>query len=1218
MTYRIWLLGALRVESASGDIRLRGLKIQNLLAFLLLHPDMPYTREFLADLLWPDAPPDRVRRNFSDTLYRLRQALDGDWLEVESDKVSLKPSANLWVDVWEFEQLLKAGDAMALTQAIGLYSGDLLPEIYDDWILSRRVNLHEWYITALEKLVEFQQDQPNLPQALHYARRLITAEPLREHNHQTYLRLLGRLRHRNEALAHYDHLRDFLHRELRVDPMPETQAIIAAIRQELTLPDLTLSPTERTPFVGRTRERTILLEAAEAAAAGHGGLIVIEGEAGIGKSRLIREVIAGMRWRGAVVLVSSATEQPAAYPLLPLAEALAEALVGARAAQVEALLPAQTLARLAPLYEPWHSQAELLDLPPQQARLLFHQALTQLFQVLAGFKPHILILDDLHWADPALWAALEALVPVLAQQRLLLILAYRRPEIERNAGWETLRQWERESAMQVITLKPLTEAETAQMLPSELLSEIPQVLASTGGNPFFITEILVTRAEGRTLHDNTILARTERLPKSAFQALEAAAVLGSEVPYQLWAAITGLPPHLLAEASEQLEAHYFLQPSKTGYTFSHDLIHTTIYKHVKPSRRRQLHRQAAGSLAQFEPNNLRARAFHLDRAKAYPEAATLYRQAGEQDLARFAFKEAQAAFDRALVLLPLTPAQERIETLLALARVCDVTGDRTRQGTALAEALQAARQLADKTLITQALLLAGQAAAQTGQVETAAAQLTEALTLAKHLGNETQQLETFFLLGDLAARCGQFDEARVHFETALSQAQKMGNRQREANALRGLGIVARQTGQIEQALNWFEQTLAVYRQINDRFGASVIQANLLGGYYYLGAWDRLLALADEALAVKEALGDRLGAAVVRQNQGLAAYALGDFGRARSLLEQAVGDCEVSGDRRTAGLTYNVLGLVAEAEGNLAGAKQYYETALAIAGEVKAETEAAYAQHDLGALYLYLKESAKAVPLLEAARATWTKQQNELLRLKSEAYLGLARLSLGDHAAAEALAQAGWSAFQHGLPHGEQPQAWLWTLSHLCDALQRPEQADQLLHAAYHELQRQAGVIADAAMRRSFLERVPLNQTIVAAYDRLTHTARYLTVTLARRDAPLGRPLTTAETVTIRWTINGPEDEAIADKLARRRYRLQRLLEEAAAQGATPTDDDLAQALGVSRRTILRDMETLAESGLTFPTRRRAKRQISLPPFCLNFVTIVALNGLDPLTYFLSQ
>ena len=1192
-TRRIYLLGSLRVEQGNQPIRLPGNYGQSLLAYLALYPRTPHPREVLADLLWPETPPERVRRNFSDTLYRLRQALGQGWLWVEPDKVWLKPAPDLWVDVWEFNRFLNTGAPADLSQAIELYAGDLAPEIYDDWILTERVNLREQYLHALEQLVEFHRSQSNLLAALSYARRLIMAEPLREQNHQTYLALLGRLGHRNEALVHYQYLQKLLQQELGIDPMPETRAMVQAIQRELALSDPSPPLAEPTPFVGRIQERAVLLEAVEAAIAGQGQLIAIEGEAGIGKSRLLRAVAEGAHWRGAVVVSGKAAEQPAASPLGPLADALATALTGPRAALMESALSPQTVARLAPLPGPWRRLANLPELPPQQARQLFHQALGELLQALSNFKPHVLILDDLHWADPALWAALETLPPMLAQYRLLVLLAYRRPEIEQGAGWATLQQWERAGQLKTVSLKPLAEQDIAQMLPASLQSEVQSVLASTGGNPFFITELLLSAAAGKLPHGDTILTRVQTLPKAAQAALEAAAVIGAEVPYRLWAAVADLPPYLLAEASEQLEAKHLLQPIKTGYTFTHDLVHRAIYNRIAPANLRHLHRRAAGQLAQLEPDNLRSRAFHLDQGGEFAAAAVLYCQVGQQELAEFAFKEAEAAFDRALTLLPSTPTPTRLETLLALARVCDVTGNRVRQETALAEALELAGALADHRSTTEILLQLGRTAAQTGQIDAAATYLNQALELARQLDDASQQLETFFLLGDLAARQGKFAEARSHFETVLEQARQIEDRPRQANALRGLGIVARQTGQLEPAISWLEKALAVYQQLHDHLGASVTLANMLGCLYYLGAWDRVLTLADEALAMKEALGDRLGAAIVRQQQGLAAYALGDFDRADLLLEQVVQECEAVGERRVVGLTHNVLGLVAEARGELAEARRYYELALATAQAIGAETEAAYARHDLGALYVELDQPAQAVPLLAAAHATWTAQNNDLLRLKSEACLGLARLALGEQAGAEALANQGWSAFQQGMPQGELPQAWLWTLYSLLNRLQRQAEAQQVLRAAYDELQRQATAIANPDLRRSFYERVPLNRAILAAYDRLSQRTRQISVTLARQDAPLGRSLAAAELVAIRWTVDAPEDELIPGKSARRQYRLQRLLTEAAAQGAAPTDDQLAAALGVSRRTILRDMEMLAQAGFPLRTRRRSDRPFIL-------------------------
>jgi tetratricopeptide (TPR) repeat protein len=282
----------------------------------------------------------------------------------------------------------------------------------------------------------------------------------------------------------------------------------------------------------------------------------------------------------------------------------------------------------------------------------------------------------------------------------------------------------------------------------------------------------------------------------------------------------------------------------------------------------------------------------------------------------------------------------------------------------------------------------------------------------------------------------------------------------------------------------------------------------------------------------------------------------------------------------------VLGLVAEAEEKFEEALHLYRTALADAETVKAAMEAAYAKHDLGTLLTRLGQSAEAISFLESAHAAWVEQGNLLLQEKSNAHLGLAVLAVGDQTRAKELAASGWVTLRAGLPVGEQPQDWLWALYRLMIALDQTEHAPDVLRTAYAELQRQAKNISDLNLRRSFFERVPLNRDIVWAFDQLSAIPRVISTSLARKDTPLGRSLRQDDYVTVQWTVNAPEDEAITDKSARRQFQLKRLLEQAEAQNAAPTDENLAHALGVSRRTILRDMKELAQEIPKPPTRKR--------------------------------
>lgn len=190
---RVWLLGALRVEGETGVIEIPGGNAQSLFAYLILSPNIPHTRERLADLLWPDAPPDRTGRNLSDLLYRLRQALGEDWLEIRGDCIALRAGADLWVDVWEFERLAQSDDLADLEPAVALCTGDLLPEIYDDWILAHRVALEEGYFSVLLRLGQAAEGQNRLDKAFTHYHRLSHADPLNEIAHRGPMRVYARM-----------------------------------------------------------------------------------------------------------------------------------------------------------------------------------------------------------------------------------------------------------------------------------------------------------------------------------------------------------------------------------------------------------------------------------------------------------------------------------------------------------------------------------------------------------------------------------------------------------------------------------------------------------------------------------------------------------------------------------------------------------------------------------------------------------------------------------------------------------------------------------------------------------------------------------------------------------------------------------------------------------------------------------------------------------------
>lgn len=1182
---RIHFFGSLQIHKGDAPLPLKGEKARNLLAYLVLHPRITHRRETLASLLWPEAKPERVRRNLSDVLYRLQREFESSWLIVDTENIAIQPDVNLWVDLWEFERLINSQETQKLQKAIDLYTGDLLPEIYEDWVLAEREFRRAQFLSVLETLTYKLEGDGKLQDALLLARRLILREPLHEPAHQIYLRLLGRLRRFGEAFAHYDYLCELLRSELDSKPVPETSAIIEALVRERDLENV--SPIEETrPFIGRKAERAAALTVVEAMLNGNGSLLSVEGEAGIGKSRLLREVMAGARWRGATVLYGQASETPTISPYSPLIDALSPLLDGPRGKQLETMIAVETLSLLSPIHSEWGIPSRSGTVPIDQAGRRFTNALNLFGETLAKLTPVVLILDDMHWADAILWECLRALAQGFVGHGGLIMIAYRRPGIETQPGWDFIQGWDRDGILKSITLSPFSIEEVALYL-GEISGDDPAVVhAWAGGNPFFVDEWLAAPASGRSTQTASIPTRLQGLSSAARSALETASVLGESLPYRLWSEISELSSPVLAGLCDDLTASHWLQPSVAGYEFMHDLIRSAIYGQIDPAKRRILHDRAAHAYQTFEPDNLRARAFHFDRAGLEQEAAKAYRLSAQKDISRFAFREAQSALERALTLTPIQHTKERAEISIALTEVCHATGDRAREEFALAEALKNAQE--SEPHLLQALLVGGKFAAQTGQAAAAEERLGQALTLARRLGDHTQESEALILLGITAREQSHWNEAQTHYSQALELARAIHDPMREARALDGLAYALDDKGLPQEAIPLIEQSLELYRVAGEHWRLAFTQVGLMAILLNLFAWDHALDIAGQAIPVLDAYGDRPNAAVARHNQGRAYQLLGDYSSARKNFEHNIQVFESVRSRRALGVTQNVLGQIAAVEGSYEQALSLHDSALTLAKTVNSLDGQAYALHAIGDVYIKMGKPSEAIQHLETACALWTEQENHWEKLKSSILLGLALHTVGESDRAQELALESFEAFQAGNLKSDDYLDWLWTLHLVLNKLEMFEPAQIVLHAAYEELMRQAGAIKDPAYRQSFFENVKINRDLVAAHDRLAGASRTLTVSLARVDAPLGRSLNTDELVTVQWTVNAPEDESIADKAIRRQHRLKRLLAESVAQGAAPTDNDLANALGVSRRTILRDMQDLAQQIPSPPTRKRKK------------------------------
>jgi DNA-binding SARP family transcriptional activator len=360
-------------------------KARDLLAYLITFRHRPHPRSVLVGILWPQLPEAKARRRLSDILWRIRRVV-GESVAADDERIWLIVDRALWLDVDDFvahteivqtQEPITSEEIHQLRQAVDLYRGDFLDGFYQDWVLLERERLRGRYLRTLERLLSYHKQTTNYRAALRVARRLAAVEPLHEAAHREVMRLYHLLGRDAEAIAQYERCQRILREEMDLDPAPETVALYETLQANapgapqpsIHLPTAARHPVrdlDDLPLVGRDEERAALLGHLESAAAGQGGMVLLEGEPGIGKSRLARELIAGARWRDIAIAFAAAGESvTSSYALLQ--SLLTEALSSLRMRQLMHLMDPDTLQALAPLFPSLAPEAP--DRPPELAHV---------------------------------------------------------------------------------------------------------------------------------------------------------------------------------------------------------------------------------------------------------------------------------------------------------------------------------------------------------------------------------------------------------------------------------------------------------------------------------------------------------------------------------------------------------------------------------------------------------------------------------------------------------------------------------------------------------------------------------------------------------------------------------------------------------------------------------------------------------------------------------
>jgi DNA-binding SARP family transcriptional activator/tetratricopeptide (TPR) repeat protein len=895
-TLRLSLLGPPEALCDGVPLSVDTRKATALLAYLAVEPGR-HGRDVLAELLWPEYAPDRARAALRRTLSTLRSALGGRWLAVARDAVALEREGVL-LDVDEFRRLAGGGDLAGLEQAAALQRGVFLEGFglrdsapFDDWQSLQAGTLARELGSVLDRLAEGLGERGSHVRAIEHARRRLALDPLNETAHRRLIELYGASGERAAALAQYRECVRTLHRELGVAPTEETTAAYHAVREGVARPAPAAEPAPvaggaraQLPLVGRERKRAELLEM-YAAVGPDGRLVVLEGETGIGKTRLAEELLAWARSGGSAATSVRCVEEEAGLAYGCAIELVRGALRDGHPDAVSAPAAAEA-SRLVP--ELGTSPAAALDGPGAQARFLDGVTRT-LLEAVAGDRPGVLVVDDAHWADPSSLEVLAFLARRLRERPVLLALTWRSEEAPAaHPVRRILAAALREELGASILLERLDRAAVAEL--AEAAGATPPLAArlyeETDGVPFFVTQYLDARpdADGdeslppgvRGLVESRIAAASE----VAGQVLAAAAVVGRPFDADLVREVSGRNEEETVGSLEELMRRGLLvEVDAASYAFRHEQARRVAGDLTSSGRRRLLHRRAADALAARDRGGASAGAVaqHLRDAGRENEAAEWFRVAGVHARGLYANAEALAHFREALGLGHDDPAalHEEIGDLLTLG------GDYS----AALESYEAAAALAPAEHLASIAHRTGLVHLRRGEWELADSSFGEALAA---LPDDADVLEARLLADrSLTAHRRHDGEAQALAQRALELAAAAGDRCALAQAHNILGILASGRGDHAEARSQLERSLELASEEDDPSARAAALNNLALDLRAEGELERALELTEEALALCAAVGDRHREAALANNVADLLNAAGRREEAMEHLKSAV-------------------------------------------------------------------------------------------------------------------------------------------------------------------------------------------------------------------------------------------------------------------------------------------------------------------------------------------
>jgi transcriptional regulator with AAA-type ATPase domain/tetratricopeptide (TPR) repeat protein len=649
-----------------------------------------------------------------------------------------------------------------------------------------------------------------------------------------------------------------------------------------------------TRFVGRAGELGVLRRAASLAERGHGQIVGVVGEAGVGKSRLVREATNGLQgWRLLSAGGAPYTKEMPCAPLIELLEGLcriqptdAATEVGeriARALRTDAearlvLPPILDLLGALPVDHPFRNA------DPAQRRQRTSEAVRQILLAASRVQPLCLVIDDLHWIDAETQENLDGLVNGLVASRVLLVVIYR-PEYRH--AWSS-KTFYSQVSLDALPVESAGELLNALLGPDPGLAPLKKLLVGQG-NPFFLeetvrmlveTDVLAgERGRYQLMHSvdavsvpptvqAMLAARIDRLPSEDRHLLQVASVIGRDVPFPLLQAIADVPDEAIHRGLDRLQAAEFLYetqvPPDPEYAFKHALTHEVTYGTLPLDRRQALHARIVDAIERVNPERLAGAdellAYHALRGEMWEKAVMCLRQAGARAVARSANREAVRCFEQALAALQHLPESRRtleqaVDLRFDLRTALFPLGESERIFDYLGESERLVETLGDQRRLGQLCAYLCQDYWTSGHPTKAREFGQRALAIAESLQEVPLQVTASLYLSAALIHTGDSRQAET---LLLGVLRLLGHRDRERFGLVGfpavsarfyLTWIALSRGDFEEGIARVEEGIRLAEELDHPYTLGAARSMLAFLHMVRGELDHAISFLERELAM---------------------------------------------------------------------------------------------------------------------------------------------------------------------------------------------------------------------------------------------------------------------------------------------------------------------------------------------------------------------------------